>query len=424
MRAIVILSLLAGACATLPAPADGPETAPAAMRAGEAVMPTGAKRGPGGYASIGPTPPSSLPQTPPPMPTELDVLARQTSMGTPAEQAAAWARVNGDAAFQQEFERLRDVLARHEPGNFITVRLVRDPGVMGEFVFARDGAATLAKYTADPQFRAVTTGVDPVGFTQLEQLWLTRTREDKAPITIIGSNAAAGTIELTVGIEEEEFRRLARRKGWDIADPRLEWVFPQPRPPGFADPALAALVRAFPRENAAAGIRLLARGTGRVVLQDGCFRLADTRGRPGPKLVMFARGSQLALDEDGYLVIRTPDEERQYRVGEPGSWGGPNGVDEGSEDVRALRRACGRDEVVNIAAPESEVLSAAPYPLWVLDYAYTKDIPYAAAWTRVIACMNRQMAGGRQPLAARDRCIKQYNGWEYREAELPPPPGS
>lgn len=421
MRAIVLLGLLTGACASVPSP---PGTPSAAQSDRGNALPTAARLESSGYLTIGPTPASRLPRTPPPMPTELDSFSRQTSLGTPEEQAAAWARANGGEAFQREFQRLRGLLERGEPGNFITARLVRDPGVMGEFVFARDGAATLARYTADPQYRAATTGVDPVEFARLEQLWLTRTREDRAPISVIGSNAAEGTLELTLGVEEAEFRDLARRKGWDIADPRLDLVFPQARPPAFADPALSGLVRAFPRENAAAGIRLLARGTGRVLLQDGCFRLADQRGRPGDKLVMFARGSQLAQDEEGYLVIRTPEEDRQYRIGEEGSWGGPNAVDERSEDVRALRRACGKDAIVNIAAPESEVLFAAPYAQWVLDYAYTKDITYERAWAKVIACMDRQMARGRQPLQAREGCIQQYNGWDYRGDTLPPPPGT
>ncbi len=385
-------------------------------------LPRGAKRGASGFATIGAVPPSALPKIPPPMPTSLDTLARQTSMGTPEEQAAAWERANGTAEFQREFQRLRAEIESAEAGNFSTVRLVRDPGVMGEFVFYRDGPATLAKYTSDPRFRAVTTGVDPVDLAELQQLWSRRMEEKASTISMMGSDGE-GRLELAVGIEEAEFRQLAREKGWDISDPRLDFRFPGPRPQPFLAPALESLVRFFPRENNEAAIRLTALGRGRVVLEDGCFRMADARGRPGDSLVMFARDSQLGLDEQGYLVVRTGNEDRVYRIGEPGSWGGPNGYDEDSEDVRALRKACGNDEIVNIAAPQSSVLFAAPDPSWVLDYAYTKDITYERAWARVISCMERQIERGREPMDARDRCVQQYNGWDYRGEELPPPPG-
>ena len=127
--------------------------------------------------------------------------------------------------------------------------------------------------------------------------------------------------------------------------------------------------------------------------------------------------------EEGYLAVRTGDEGRSYRIGEPASWGGPNSFSEDDEDVRALRAACGDDPIINVAAPESERLFATPEALWVLDYAYSKNITYEKAWDRVIRCIEGHLDRGRRPLDARDRCIDQYNGWDYIGDEMPPPPG-
>ena len=262
------------------------------------------------------------------------------------------------------------MLEQREAGNFVSVQLVRDPQVMGEFAFRRDGSATLAKYTADPAFRAGTVDTDPVALAELRTLWKERMRERDAAIGLLGTNERDNSIEISTGLTEPDFRSIARRKGWDLADPRFEVTFAQPRGPAFVDPAIASLVRFFPRENEAASIRLTALGQGTVVLQDGCFRLADERNRPRGELVMFGRESHLGIDSEGYLAVSDAGGgERRYRIGEPGAWGGLNGVDEDSEDVRRWRKACGDDSIVNIAEPQSQRLFASPDPQWVLDYA-------------------------------------------------------
>ena len=386
-------------------------------------MPRGATLSADGFLTIGAVPPSPFPADPPPMPTQLDTFARKTSLGTPDEQAKAWQEAGGSAAFQAELQRLRQVLAREEAGNFIDVRLMREPQVIGEFVFRRQGAETLARYTSNPSFRGVTVDVDPARLAQLKRVWIARL-EGGAPISSLSANRFAGKLELVAGVEEAEFRALAAERGWNLDDPMLSLAFPAPQPAAFAEPRLAGHVRSFAREETAADIRLLALGTGRIVLDDGCFRLADDNGEPLAKLVMFARTSQLFVDGEGYLAVRSSEGDNLYRVGERGAWGGPNAVDENSGDVRELRRRCGTDEIVNVAAPQSERLFALPYPLWVLDYAYTKDISYEAAWDEVIACIERQEARGRRGLEARDRCIKQYNGWDYTGDTMPPSPGT
>ena len=420
MRSLVILSLLLGACTTVPA--DRP-AGTASVASSATAIPKGAKKEFSGYLTILDVPPSAFPSEPPPMPTELDTFARRTSLGTAEERERAWSEANGGEEFGREFQRLREIIEREEATNFVSVRYVRDPDVTGEFSFYRDGPGTLSKYTNDPRFRGVTVDNDPVAFAALKQLWAERAEDRSAAINGYGSNDTEGRIEFYVGIEEAAFQAIAKDRGWDVSDPRLDFRFPEPRPEAFGDRALRDLVRFFPRENEAVAIRLLAGASGRIVLKDGCFRLANDKGRPGEMLVMFARGSQLVLDEEGYLAIKTGDEGRMYRVGEPASWGGPNGYSEDDEDVRALRAACGDDPIINVAAPESERLFATPDALWVLDYAYSKDITYEKAWDRVIGCIERHLERGRSPLDARDRCIDQYNGWDYTGDTLPPPPG-
>jgi hypothetical protein len=101
--------------------------------------------------------------------------------------------------------------------------------------------------------------------------------------------------------------------------------------------------------------------------------------------------------------------ERRYRIGETGSWPGPNTVDEEDPDVRELRRQCGSGPVTNVAEPQSERLFSLPFPEWVADFARARAVPYRQAWKQVIACMKREEARGRSGLDLRDRCIRQFN---------------
>lgn len=80
------------------------------------------------------------------------------------------------------------------------------------------------------------------------------------------------------------------------------------------------------------------------------------------------------MDQQGYLVVLSEGGRRRYRIGELGSWPGPNTVDETDPDVRELRRQCGSGPVTNVAEPESERLSGVPYATWITDYARTQSL--------------------------------------------------
>lgn len=364
-------------------------------------MPSGSRLSPAGYLTIHEVPPSSFPDEPPPEPKVVDDFARRTSSPDPATRAKAWEEANGSPAFQRELQRLGEILSREEPDNFVQMRIVRDPGVAAEIWFKRDAVATLARYSANPLFRAREGGISMAEGERLRKLWAQRA-EGGGVINLISVDSISGAVELGIAVEEPEFRRIAAERGWELG-PDVRLSFPRPRPPAFADPSLQKHIRMFARETKAKGIQLLAGYSGRIILEDGCFRLTN---RLGP-LVMFGRETQLGLDEQGYLIVI--GKARRYRVGEIGSWPGPNQVDEADPEVRTLRRQCGSAPITNVAEPESLRLFGLPDPQWVADYGRARSLPYRSAWQEVIACMKREERRGRLGLEARDRCVRQFN---------------
>jgi hypothetical protein len=379
---------------------------PAAVAPSLSALPTGAEQSPSGYLTILKAPPPPFPAEPPPEPQVVDDFAKRVSSRDPAVRARAWEEVNGSPAFQAELQRLAQTLAREERDDYVQVRLVRDPTVAAEVWFKRDADRTLARYTSNPLFRPRQGGLSVRQQESLNRLWVERAGSGDL-ISTVGIDPL-GSVEISVAVEEAEFRRVAAERGWQLG-PELKLNFPPPRPPAFADPALTKYVRTFTRETRAKGIQLTGGYRGRIVLVDGCFRLPEREtGEPGP-LVMFGRDTQLTRDEQGYLTVLGERGQRRYRIGDLGSWPGPNDVDEADPEVRRLRAQCGEGPLTNVAEPESERLFALPYPHWIADYARAKKVSYRTAWTQLIACYEREERRGRSGLAARERCIKQFN---------------
>lgn len=397
MRYCLLLLPFLSACGTIsahPSQADG--------------RPTAATLGPSGYATISAAPPTPFPETVPddalrniPGPIEQFALANGISL----EEAAN--AINGPPELHAEMQRIAPLLRANEAGTFVDFVMVRDPAVRMEVWFTRDAETTLSRYTDNPLFVPRNGGLTPGNAQLLANVWIERAREFPV-IQLIGSNSVQGRVELGIGIEEHEFRALAAREGWELG-PRLDITFASPRPNPFADPAAQPFVRAFPRENTEASIRLTALSLGTIILQDGCFRVQLRNGET--PLALFGYDNQLGFDDEGYMVIQRPsgDPLERYRVGEPGAWGGPAQVLEDSEDVLALRQACGGDEIVNVTDPQSLRLFALPFADWVTDYAEANDMTRQEAWDIVISCMEREERRGRAGLEARDRCIRQFN---------------
>lgn len=238
----------------------------------DASLPTGSRLSASGYLTILEVPASPFPATPPPEPRVVDDFARRTSSPDPAIRAKAWEEANGTPAFQAELQRLRQVLSREQSDNFVEVRLVRDPAVAAEFWFKCDVAGTLARYTSDPLFRPRHGGLNLAEQERLSSLWAERAGRGDL-INLVGVNPVSGVVELGIAVEEAEFRRVAAERGWELGR-GLNLIFPKPRPPALANPSLEKYVRLFARENKAKGIQLTAGSDGRIVLEDGCFRLA------------------------------------------------------------------------------------------------------------------------------------------------------
>jgi hypothetical protein len=394
----ILVGLLLSGC-TLVTPGAG------SVDPSGAALPTGSRLSSAGYLTVLQAPPSPFPDAPPPEPKVVDDFARRTSSPDPLVRARAWEEANGSPEFQRELQRLREVLAREE-ADFVDVRLVRDPSVAAEIWFKRDAARKLARHTSNPLFRPREGGLDADEQERLRSLWAGRAGGGDL-INLFGVDPFTGVVELGIAVEEAEFRRAAASRGWELG-PQVKLSFPPPVPPAFAAEGLERRVRTFARESRAKGVQLTAGSVGRIVLEDGCFRLAGSRGEPGP-LVLFGRETQLSLDRQGYVVVLGEGGRTRYRVGEVGSWPGPNTVDENDPNVRELRRRCGGGPISNVAEPESRRLFSAPYAEWVADYARARSLSYQQAWREVIACMEREERRGRSSPQARDRCIRQFN---------------
>lgn len=388
LAAIAILAALAG-CATRP------------HNAGAFLPLTGARIGADGMATIAKVPPTPFPDEPPPQPAPAMSLIETYARDNGISVAQAEAEINGDAEFQRVLADVTAKLRQDHPANFAGVRIVRDPRVAAEFSFKRDGAATLARYTRNPQFRAVDGGRSEAEMQQLADLWIKRMQQENLP-ALIGSDPFSGRITIEPGISETEWRALADARGWNWGqDVALRFVAPAPPPQTEAG---AFPFHIFPRSRAAATIVLTSATTGTVTLQQGCFRL----GGKGAPLALFDRSAQIGRDRQGYLAL-FENGKPAGRIGERMVWGGYPGADERDPDVVALRRACGTAPIVNVGLPQSARLFALPDPSWVTNYAAAKKIGYTAAWKRIIDCMQRRADEGAEGLELRTGCYDQYN---------------
>ena len=269
-----------------------------------AATPTGARIGASGFATIRVAPPS---------PTG-DVVSRRPNYNGPIEFYAqeegltiteARKRISEQMGFAPIFERLQERLRRLEPDNYISARIDHKPDWHYTLFFKRDPEATLRRYSVNPRF-----------------------------------TAAKG-----------EYSRAIVQRG-DLP-PRALAV---PR----VDPRIAPLLRGFASESLATTMQMEAGFSGRVVLDDGCLRLAGKGKAKGP-LVMFHRETGIGLDAQGYLAtIDRRSGKATGRIGELWSWAGPN-PGTAIDGLGELRAACGAGPVVNVGNPQSEARFEARY---------------------------------------------------------------
>lgn len=381
-----ILPLLAAFCAVpLPVQAESLDT-----DAASADSPRGATIGTSGFATILTAPPVPYPDAPPP--PDPNRIWQDPESALQAELAA-----NPDEASLQAAMALDRRLKIREVGNYIGVRVVRDPQPRHGFQFRRDAAVSLARHTDDPRFVAIEGGVPADELQPLANEWRTRFE----PHRIGGGgyvDAFEGVVHFDMNIDEEGFRSIAETEGWTLPD-RLRLSFAPPPNENATDPVLERMIRVLPREDRVPAAVLSAAISGRIILRDGCFRLASSDPTQGEALVIFGRDVELVLDDEGYMAIRNPHrDEPAARIGEVMVWAGPRGLDERDTGVHALRAACGDGPIESVGEPAS-AYHFRVRPWAIDDLARGRGISRQQAWDALKECWARADANA----AASDR---------------------
>ena len=327
-----------------------------------------------GFATVLKAPPVPYADAPPPSDRERMNTATAMAMelhANPPEDA------------RQAAMALARELQAQEGRNYIGVRVIRDPAPRFAFQFQTDAVATLARYTDDPRFAAIDGGRPAAELQPLADEWNARF----APHRLGVGNVYEfdGVVRFDLQVDEATFRSIARAEGWRLPA-QIELVFTPPPNADALDPALAPLVRLVPRHDRVPAVTTLALHSGRVILRDGCFRLAAQEGGGEEALVIFDRDIALVRDDAGYLALQAPDTDQPLpRIGERMTWAGPRGVDERDAGVQALRSACGEGTIVSVGTPSSAHHSRVRP--WVIDnLAHDRGMTRKQAWDALKRC--------------------------------------
>ena len=405
MRLALLVFLLAAACTRSdaePQPAPPPAVAIPPLPVAP-PPPTGARIEPSGFATILDAPHVPYPDAPPAPPGEQETerLAREQGISV----SHAERMMNPDPATMRAAIALDRRLEREARGNYVDVQIVRDPRPRYQFHFRRNGPETLARFTRDPRFRAVTGGVPAVELQPVMDEWMRRFQAQR--LTNGGSvNPFEGVVEIDLGVSRSEFNAVGPAGGWQVPpNVRLNFA-PEIDPEQLVTGEAAPFVRTFPRADRAPGMTLDIAQGGRIILVDGCFRLNNAEG----PLVLFGRNTRLFRDEHGYLAVAsTQNPQIGGRIGEHMTWGGYPGPVESEPGVEAIRRHCGAGPIESVGAPQSTAWFRVR-PHAIASYAGHAGLSLQAAWDRIKACWAEQDARRGQPNAA-----------PYRDCDVPGP---
>jgi hypothetical protein len=255
---------------------------------------------------------------------------------------------------------LRQQLSQQEPDNYVDAALVHQPDWAYVLYFKRDPEATLRKYSVNPRFRAAQAAYTTAELQALAAPWAKRF-SDAGIAGGYGFSATEGRVDMMMSVTEEEYRALAARNGWGKVPVPINPFFPGQLAAPRVDPRVAPFVRGFASESRATTIQLEAGGSGRVVLDDACLRVATKSRAKGP-LVVFHRETGIGRDAQGYLAtIDRRTGKATGRVGEMWSWSGPNNGKD-FHGLQELKDACGDGPVVNVGNPESQARFRARHP--------------------------------------------------------------
>lgn len=336
-------------------------------------VPAGTKIEASGFATVLAAPPVPYPEQPPPSDREQGDVAAELEWAMTANPS------EGDLQAAMALARR---LEAAEGENFIGTRVIRDPMPRFAFQFQKEAADALARYTDDPRFVAVEGGLPAAQLRIVADEW----SERFAPHRLGVGNVYEfeGIVRFGMQVDEATFRTIAASENWHLPS-QVELDFTTPPNPRAIDPALESYIRIVPRHDRVPGIVPLALMSGRVILREGCFRLAGQDQEQEP-LVIFDRDSALVLDAQGYMAIEGGSTGQPLpRIGERFAWAGPRGVDERDAGVQALRAVCGEGEIVSVGTPSS-AYHARVRP-WVIDQlARDRGITRQQAWMALRRC--------------------------------------
>ncbi len=353
MKSAWTIGLLAAAACSAAPPVQGVDNMPDPTP--EIRVPTGATIEPSGHATVLNAPPSptkNVERYRGGVVSQEDWYAKENGISL----AEAKKRMAEQQAAFPAYERLLGTLRAKEKGNFTAPRMIHQPDWAYVFYFKRDPAATLARYTANPHFKAAQARYTREELDALVKPWVERFG-GAGILGGYGSDATYGEAQMMLSVSQDEYRELLKQVKWPALPDAIKLEFAAPLPVAAVDPRVAGLLRGFAHERRSTTIQLTAGFDGRIVLADGCLRLGN---KAGP-LVAFHRETGIGVDAQGYLaLIDRVTGKAKARIGEMMSWAGPNEAKDfvGLEELKAR---CGGGPVANAGNPESKAVFDARY---------------------------------------------------------------
>ena len=215
--------------------------------AAQGFVPTDARIEPSGFATILQAPSPAYPQDPPPPENrpiggEAAWYARDRNI----TEAEARKRLTEQQALQPELERLLATLRKEEAGNFTAPRMVHAPDWAYELYFKHEPAATLARHTRNPRFKAALARYSRAELDALIQPWAARFQK-AGILNGHGSDETRGTAEFMLALTRAEYARVAAREGWRL--PNAITLRSRRRCRAGSGGEGAAFVRIFPQSD-------------------------------------------------------------------------------------------------------------------------------------------------------------------------------
>jgi hypothetical protein len=191
---------------------------------------------------------------------------------------------------------------------------------------------------------------------------------------------------------------------------------PGPAIPSGVAPGIRLFVRLRPRPSPSESLPQILvappQQISRVILRDGCFRLAE----PGEPLVVFTLATRLVIDREGYLAFTaSPDNgPLPARVGEQVWWEGERRELQDPQDLALIHARCGAGAVQVLGLVQSVAVGQA-----TADFQATKRIAdmYGLPWKEAFAAARK----------CRERMSRAPNGMQVVTVQnacglTPPPP--